>query len=99
MNGPGVYFIQLSEPLCTRRRAAHYYIGSARNIGDRLDHYRLARKIHRNSFLTEAKRRGIDWKLAYIIPTATPEEARQLEAALKRRKRSGAQLMKGGVAP
>ncbi|MCX7602161.1 MAG: GIY-YIG nuclease family protein [Meiothermus sp.] len=98
MNSPGVYFIQLSEPLCTSRRAAHYYIGSAKNIDARLDHYRTSKKINRNSFMTEAKRRGIHWRLVYVIPTNTAEEARELEARLKRRKKSARKLMRGGVA-
>lgn len=98
MNGPGVYFIRLAEPLCTSRREAFFYIGSAKNIADRLEHYRRAKTINRNSFLTEAKRRNISWKLVYIIPTASVEEARQLEAKLKRRKKRADKLMQGGVA-
>jgi len=98
VNTPGVYIIELDEPLCTRRRAAKFYLGSAKNIAARIEHYRVSRKINRNSFLTEAKRRGISWRLVYIIPTQTPEKARQLEAKMKRKKRSGRQLMQGGIA-
>lgn len=98
MNGPGVYFIELETPLCTARRAAFFYIGSAKNIDERLEHYRISKTIKRNSFLTEAKRRGIKWKVVYLIPTQSVEEARRLEAALKRRKKSGRKLMRGGVA-
>lgn len=94
---PRVYFVQLAEPLNNGKRDAFYYIGSAKNIQARFDHYREASKIHRNAFLTEAKRRQISFKLVYVIPMPSLEAARELEAKLKRQKKSAIKLMRGGV--
>jgi predicted GIY-YIG superfamily endonuclease len=94
VNGPGVYIIELAEPLCTRRRAARFYIGSAKDVEARIEHYQIAKRINRNSFLNEAKRRGIPWQVIYVHPTATVEDARHLEATLKRKKKSGEYLIR-----
>lgn len=82
---PGIYLIKLDQPLETSKRKAYYYLGSAKNLADRIAQHRTASAA---KFLLEANRRGIQWEVVMVITTETAKEARQLEAKHKRRKKS-----------
>ena len=87
--GPGVYLLELEQPLSTSRREAYYYLGSAKSLCSRIAQHRdPVAKGYSGAFVREANRRGITWAVCLIIECSTEKEARRLEAALKKAKRS-----------
>ena len=87
--GPGVYLLELEEPLSTSRREAYYYLGSAKSLCERVAQHRdPVAKGYSGSFVREANRRGIAWAVCLIIPCSSEKEARRLESALKKGKKS-----------
>lgn len=80
---PAVYLLKLNEPLKrSNGNGASYYLGSAKNLQERLEMHRKGRGAR---FIEVAIERGISFEVVRVWRTKTVTEARLLEQKLKAR--------------
>lgn len=83
LNQPCCYLLKLSKPLGNEKHSAQYYLGSCKNLEDRLQKHRSGNGA---AFLKAAKEKNITFNLIRVWHTDTLEDARLKEVQLKRRK-------------
>lgn len=90
----GVYVLHFDRPICSTKyyvdadgighgHTTQHYCGSAANVAARIERHREGRGAR----LTEvARERGIGFSVVRVFVTATADDARELERAMKRQK-------------
>lgn len=78
-----VYLIELATPLGTEKHRAQYYLGSCRNLNQRMKQHRAGTGA---AMLRYCNEHGIGYWVIKFATVHTEQEARQLERKLKARK-------------
>lgn len=86
-----VYLIELAKPLGNEKHRAQYYMGSCKNLTQRMKQHRAGTGA---AMLRHCNENGIGYWVIKFATVRTEQEARQLERKLKARKNHRSLLLK-----